>query len=93
MRTKVVDSTVLGKVTIAGLRMSQRFSLMEAAEKDDKLVIVEMLHLCVVDEEGNALKTVKEWDIFGGDNFEDALLLFKACKDFNNFSGKQAEKK
>lgn len=93
MRTKIVESVVLGDVTIAGLRMSQRFLLMEAAEQDDKLVIMEMLHRCIIDEEGNPLKTVDEWDVYGGDHFSDAIMLFKECKEFNDFSGKQAEKK
>jgi len=93
MRTTVVESAVLGDVIIAGLRMSQRFSLMEAANKDDKMAIMEMLRLCVVDAEGKPLKTFDEWDEFGGDHFEDALMLFRECKDFNDFSGKKAEKK
>ena len=93
MRTTVVVSAVLGDVTIAGLRMSQRFSMSETADKGSAYLITELLHFCVVDGEGKPLKSADEWDIFAGDNQADALFLFKECKAFNDVTGKQAEKK
>ena len=38
-----------------------------------------MLHICVVDDSGNRLMTVKEWDEFGTVNQHDAFVLFNTA--------------
>jgi len=86
-----VSCDVLGKVTIEHLRLSQRFSLNEDA--DPNLLVAQILHMSVVDDKGEPLKTQKEWDVFGGRNFQAAMSLFQECMALNDFDGSQSAKK
>lgn len=92
MRTTTVTCEPLGGVTLRTLKLSERQNLTEEGG-DDLGVFLLMLHKCVVDEQGEPLKTVDEWDEFGGDYKPSAEQLFEDCMDHNDMRGEQATKK
>lgn len=82
-----------GDVVVRGLLLSERMELDEINEKakaplegetDEqartragKLVVPRTLHACVVDDEGQPVLSVDQWDIFGGAHRGTTFRLFE----------------
>lgn len=93
MKTTRYTSPVLGEVTLATLKMSQRFDITGTSGDNDTLLVAKMLAASVVGKDGKPLKTVDEWDDYGGENFADAMAMFSAVMQLNDIKGTAAEKK
>lgn len=92
-RTTTVKSAVLGDLTIAGLKMSQRFQVTRESGEDNDLLVASLLAISILGSNGKPLKTADEWDEYGGEHFTDAMMLFGEVMRFNDFNGEDAQKK
>ena len=69
---------------ISRIKLSQRLRWHDDSKKDGYNTIPSLLSMCVVDEKGEPVKTLEEWDEWGGEskaNLSLATKLFDQCMD------------
>ena len=78
MRTEPVKIDEFKDCFCSGILLSQRLKWgRDSAEDEDKMISA-LLAIVVVDAEGEPVKTVREWDEWGGENGE-VHDLFAQC--------------
>jgi hypothetical protein len=63
-----------------------------STEDDLVLMIPRLLAVAVVDEDGEALMTAEQWDIYGAAHAGLVLELFNTASELSGFSTEAAEK-
>lgn len=87
-RETVAVASLGGEVIVRGMLLSER--LQWSAEYDDAtrfLQAAKALAVCVVDDDGNALLTVDEWQAHGAQHMDECLDLFERVRQFSGLGG------
>lgn len=74
-----------GDVVIRGLYLSERSKLFSLLASEGKAEISLLLHMAVVDDKGDAIYTLEEWEQYGASNYKQALALFEVAKELSGF--------
>ena len=95
LRTETVTVEPLGgDVIVRELTFTERQTLIQAFGKDKKSTnsTLLLLHLSVVDADGEPVFTAEQWDVFGGKHKAEADKLFIKAVDVSGFDGEAAKK-
>lgn len=82
-----------GEVVVRGMLLSER--LQWSAEYDEGsrfLQAAKALAVCVVDDDGQPLLTVDEWQAHGAQHMEECLALFDRVRRFSGLAGVEEKK-
>jgi hypothetical protein len=82
-----------GEVVVRGLRLSERLELATAEGGHHLGALVRLLHWCVIDEDGEPLMTVAEWEDWGGACSDAAVRLLEVAQRLSGLRGEDAKKK
>lgn len=90
-----VDVPALGgKVRVQGLLLSARLSIFDDAEVRGKGFwhIARLLSATVVDADGDPIFSEAEWEMFGGEHLDEAMVLYAVCRRLNGMDSAGAKK-
>jgi len=91
-REPIKDIPALKGHFCSNIRLSERLRWREAAGDDPHMMIAHLLSVSVLDKDGKPIKKIDEWDLWAGDNVDDASKLFNQCSNIVG-SGNDAKKK
>lgn len=80
-----------GPLFVRSIKLSEKIGYQRMARDESPEAIALLLHLCVVDKDGERIKTQDEWDEWAGIHEIEAVDAFKSCHDFIMPSGEVAE--
>lgn len=83
-----------GSVLCQGMLLRDRIGIFADAEERGPGYwhVARLLSKTVVDEDGAALFTESEWEVFGSEHFEEAMRIYAVCKRLNGMDYDGAKK-
>ena len=93
-RETVAMPALGGDVIVRGLLLGERLGLFADVREDGKSYahISKMLAAAVVGDDGLALMTEAEWEVFGGQQFSAVLELFAVARRLSGLDAEVIEK-
>lgn len=83
-----------GEVIVRGLRLSERLELAASASAARQFSgLAQLLAWCVVDEDGQPLMSVAEWEDWGGQCADAAVRLLEVAHRLSGLYSEPAKKK
>lgn len=79
---KLVPITIAGcdsDLSISSIRLSEKIRWQRMVHDDDPENGAYLMHLCIVDKEGNRIKSKEEWDGWAGENDQEAERVYLEC--------------